>query len=136
MTLEKDPAGFLAFKVVRRFFLLVEPELTAVRFLYGSARWPGGSGRAVLGLRGGHLVVSASCRRGAARGLKLCAMQTRRGENLKFVLPCWVASDLHAAAAARPAAPLCAAMVQEAPLKIYARGVVSYFYFPRAPRAR
>jgi hypothetical protein len=29
-----------------------------------------------------------------------------------------------------------AAMVQEAPLKIYARGVVSYFYFPRAPRAR
>jgi hypothetical protein len=30
----------------------------------------------------------------------------------------------------------CAAMVQEAPLKIYARGVVSYFYFSRAPRAR
>jgi hypothetical protein len=29
-----------------------------------------------------------------------------------------------------------AAMVQEAPLKIYARGVVSYFYFFRAPRAR
>jgi hypothetical protein len=29
-----------------------------------------------------------------------------------------------------------AAMVQAAPLKIYARGVVSYFYFPRAPRAR
>ena len=29
-----------------------------------------------------------------------------------------------------------AAMVQEAPLKIYARGVVSYFYFSRAPRAR
>jgi hypothetical protein len=28
-----------------------------------------------------------------------------------------------------------AAMVQEAPLKIYARGVVSYFYFFRAPRA-
>jgi hypothetical protein len=28
-----------------------------------------------------------------------------------------------------------AAMVQEAPLKIYARGVVSYFYFSRAPRA-
>jgi hypothetical protein len=27
-------------------------------------------------------------------------------------------------------------MVQEAPLKIYARGVVSYFYFSRAPRAR
>jgi hypothetical protein len=27
-------------------------------------------------------------------------------------------------------------MVQEAPLKIYARGVVSYFYFFRAPRAR
>jgi hypothetical protein len=26
-------------------------------------------------------------------------------------------------------------MVQEAPLKIYARGVVSYFYFSRAPRA-
>jgi hypothetical protein len=30
----------------------------------------------------------------------------------------------------------CAAMVQEAPLKIYARGVVSYFYFSRAPRVR
>jgi hypothetical protein len=29
-----------------------------------------------------------------------------------------------------------AAMVQEAPLKIYARGVVSYFYFSRAPLAR
>ena len=29
-----------------------------------------------------------------------------------------------------------AAMIQEAPLKIYARGVVSYFYFSRAPRAR
>jgi hypothetical protein len=30
-----------------------------------------------------------------------------------------------------------AAMVQEAPLKIYARGVVSYFYFPaRRARAR
>ena len=30
-----------------------------------------------------------------------------------------------------------AAMVQEAPLKIYARGVVSYFIFPaRRPRAR
>jgi len=29
-----------------------------------------------------------------------------------------------------------AAMVQEAPLKIYARGVVSYFYFFRSPRAR
>jgi hypothetical protein len=29
-----------------------------------------------------------------------------------------------------------AAMVQEAFLKIYARGVVSYFYFPHAPRAR
>jgi hypothetical protein len=29
-----------------------------------------------------------------------------------------------------------AAMVQEDPLKIYARGVVSYFYFSRAPRAR
>jgi hypothetical protein len=29
-----------------------------------------------------------------------------------------------------------AAMVQEAPLKIYARGVVSYFYFSRAPPAR
>ena len=28
------------------------------------------------------------------------------------------------------------AMVQEAPLKIYARGVASYFYFSRAPRAR
>jgi hypothetical protein len=28
------------------------------------------------------------------------------------------------------------AMVQEAPLKIYAQGVVSYFYFSRAPRAR
>jgi hypothetical protein len=27
-------------------------------------------------------------------------------------------------------------MVQEAPLKIYARGVVSYFYFSRAPRAQ
>ena len=27
-------------------------------------------------------------------------------------------------------------MVQEAPLKIYARGVVSYFYFSRAPRGR
>jgi hypothetical protein len=27
-------------------------------------------------------------------------------------------------------------MVQEAPLKIYARGVVSYFYFSRAQRAR
>jgi hypothetical protein len=27
-------------------------------------------------------------------------------------------------------------MVQEAPLKIYARGVVSYFYFSRAARAR
>jgi hypothetical protein len=27
-------------------------------------------------------------------------------------------------------------MVQEAPLKIYARGVVSYFYFSRAPRVR
>jgi hypothetical protein len=27
-------------------------------------------------------------------------------------------------------------MVQEAPLKIYARGVVSYFYFSRARRAR
>jgi hypothetical protein len=27
-------------------------------------------------------------------------------------------------------------VVQEAPLKIYARGVVSYFYFSRAPRAR
>jgi hypothetical protein len=27
-------------------------------------------------------------------------------------------------------------MIQEAPLKIYARGVVSYFYFSRAPRAR
>jgi hypothetical protein len=27
-------------------------------------------------------------------------------------------------------------MVQEAPLKIYARAVVSYFYFSRAPRAR
>jgi hypothetical protein len=67
----------------------------------GSARWPGSSGRAVLGLRGGHLVVSVPCRRGAARGLKLCAMQTRRGENLKFVLPCWVASDLHAATRAR-----------------------------------
>jgi hypothetical protein len=26
-------------------------------------------------------------------------MQTRRGENLKIILPCWVASDLHAAAA-------------------------------------
>ena len=33
-------------------------------------------------------------------------------------------------------AMLLAAMVQEAPLKIYARGVVSYFYFSRAPRAR
>jgi hypothetical protein len=29
-----------------------------------------------------------------------------------------------------------AAIVQEAPLKIYARGVVSYFYFSRVPRAR
>ena len=29
-----------------------------------------------------------------------------------------------------------AAMVQEASLKIHARGVVSYFYFSRAPRAR
>jgi hypothetical protein len=28
-----------------------------------------------------------------------------------------------------------AAMVPEAPLKIYARGVVSYFYFSRVPRA-
>jgi hypothetical protein len=28
------------------------------------------------------------------------------------------------------------AMVHKAPLKIYARGVVSYFYFSRAPRAR
>jgi hypothetical protein len=27
-------------------------------------------------------------------------------------------------------------MVQEAPIKIYARGVVSYFYFSRAPLAR
>jgi hypothetical protein len=27
-------------------------------------------------------------------------------------------------------------MVQEAPLKIYARGVVSYFYFSRSPRVR
>jgi hypothetical protein len=27
-------------------------------------------------------------------------------------------------------------MVHKAPLKIYARGVVSYFYFSRAPRAR
>jgi hypothetical protein len=27
-------------------------------------------------------------------------------------------------------------MVQEAPLKIYVRGVVSYFYFSRAPSAR
>jgi hypothetical protein len=27
-------------------------------------------------------------------------------------------------------------MVQEALLKIYARGVVSYFYFSHAPRAR
>ena len=27
-------------------------------------------------------------------------------------------------------------MVQEVLLKIYARGVVSYFYFSRAPRAR
>jgi hypothetical protein len=26
-------------------------------------------------------------------------------------------------------------MVHKAPLKIYARGVVSYFYFSRAPRA-
>jgi hypothetical protein len=29
-----------------------------------------------------------------------------------------------------------AAMVQEAPLQIYARGVVSYFYFSRAPHVR
>jgi hypothetical protein len=29
-----------------------------------------------------------------------------------------------------------AAMVQEAPLKIYARGVVAYFYFSRTPRER
>jgi hypothetical protein len=29
-----------------------------------------------------------------------------------------------------------AAMVQKAPLKIYVRGVVSYFNFSRAPRAR
>ena len=29
-----------------------------------------------------------------------------------------------------------AAMVQEAPLKIYARGVVSYFYFSRATAIR
>jgi hypothetical protein len=36
---------------------------------------------------------------------------------------------------ARPRRPH-AAMVHEAPLKIYARGVVSYFYFSRAPRAR
>jgi hypothetical protein len=28
-----------------------------------------------------------------------------------------------------------AAMVQEAPIKIYARGVVSYFYFHRSPGA-
>jgi hypothetical protein len=34
------------------------------------------------------------------------------------------------------AGPPRAAMVQEAPLKIYARGVVSYFYFSRAPRVR
>jgi hypothetical protein len=39
--------------------------------------------------------------RGAALGLKLYAMQTRRGENLKFVLPAGLAaSDLHAAARA------------------------------------
>ena len=31
---------------------------------------------------------------------------------------------------------IAAAMVHEASLKIYARGVVSYFYFSRAPRAR
>jgi hypothetical protein len=28
------------------------------------------------------------------------------------------------------------AMAQEAPIKIYARGVVSYFHFSRAPRSR
>jgi hypothetical protein len=31
---------------------------------------------------------------------------------------------------------LAALQTKEAPLKIYARGVVSYFYFSRAPRAR
>jgi hypothetical protein len=31
---------------------------------------------------------------------------------------------------------IAAAMVHEASLKIYARGVVSYFYFSRAPRVR
>jgi hypothetical protein len=31
---------------------------------------------------------------------------------------------------------IAADMVHKAPLKIYARGVVSYFYFSRAPRAR
>jgi hypothetical protein len=34
------------------------------------------------------------------------------------------------------AAAAAAAMVHKAPLKIYARGVVSCFYFFRAPRAR
>jgi hypothetical protein len=39
--------------------------------------------------------------------------------------------------ASLPGMPMLAAMVQEAPLKIYARGVVSYFYFfSRTPRAR
>jgi hypothetical protein len=44
-------------------------------------------------------------------------------------LATYLRSEQHHAASA-------AAMVQEAPLKIYARGVVSYFYFSRAPRAR
>jgi hypothetical protein len=40
------------------------------------------------------------------------------------------------AAAVAAAGAAGAAMVHKAPLKIYARGVVSYFYFSRAPRAR
>ena len=63
------------------------------------ARRPAGSGRTVLSLRGGHLAASPLCRRCVAQEVKLRAMQTRRGENLKFILPCWVASDLHATAA-------------------------------------
>jgi hypothetical protein len=47
----------------------------------------------------GHTIYRGHTIWRAARELKLRAMQTWRGENLKFILPCRVASDLHVAAA-------------------------------------
>jgi hypothetical protein len=70
-----------------------------------------------------------------------------RYKQLMFICNCFSRSQEHSTEVGRkrpengqikfcPDVTQHAAMVNKAPLKIYARGVVSYFYFSRAPRTR